>query len=311
MKHLVRKLVNFSNPLKLIRPLGSRELLNWLPDEIYLKLIYRAKLGKKLNLQKPKLFNEKLQWLKLYNRKEEYIQYVDKYSVRSFVEERIGVKYLNNLISTYNSVEEIDWANLPEKFVLKCTHGSGTNIICTDKQNLDIVTVQRKLNNWINRNWYWYAREWPYKNIKPRIICEEYLEDSNGNPPVDYKFFCFNGEPKFIQVDIDIHQNHRRNYYDLNWNFLNIEINYPSAPNVHLDIPEKLDEMIEISKRLSKDIPFVRVDLYNQDENIIFGEMTFFHDAGLGIISPSKLSTELGKLIQLPYNKKTNLGDVD
>src|SRR5690625_2335615 len=144
MKHLVRKLVNFSNPLKLIRPLGSRELLNWLPDEIYLKLIYRAKLGKKLNLQKPKLFNEKLQWLKLYNRKEEYIQYVDKYSVRSFVEERIGVKYLNNLISTYNSVEEIDWANLPEKFVLKCTHGSGTNIICTDKQNLDIVTVQRK-----------------------------------------------------------------------------------------------------------------------------------------------------------------------
>src|SRR5690554_2911549 len=173
-------------PRKIIKVLGDKGLLNWIPDKHYLKLVYWGETGKKLNIKDPKTFNEKLQWLKLHDRKPEYSIYVDKYAVRSYIAKTIGKKYLIPLIVVYDSVEEIDWASLPDKFVLKCTHGSGSNIICPDKNKLDMEEAKKKLQKWMNKNWYWFGREWPYKKVKPRIICEELIKKKNGGLPYDY-----------------------------------------------------------------------------------------------------------------------------
>lgn len=301
---LSRLLEIIMNPLKIIRPLGSRGFLNWIPDKTYLRLIYRAETGEKLNISNPKKYNEKIQWLKLYNRVPKYTKYVDKYLVRSFIEQKLGTKHLIPLIGVYESAEEIDWDHLPDQFVLKCTHGSGTNIICTDKRELDIEKCKKKLNNWLQKSWFWHGREWPYKNVKPRIICEEYMLD-NDEQLKDYRIFCFNGSPKFITVDFDIidKTNTRRNLYDLKWNLLEYGITYPRELNYKVSKPKKLDKMLEFSKILSKNIPHVRVDFYSIDEEIYFGEMTFYHQVGLGKIYPEEFEFKMGDWIELPSTK--------
>ena len=224
----------------------SDKIKQMIPDKIYLNLQYRHHLGKKLNLGKPETFNEKLQWLKLYDRKPEYTTYVDKYAVREYIKDTIGEEYLVPLIGAYESVEEIDWANLHDRFVLKCTHGSQCNIICSQKSALDIEDSKRKLKNWMKKNWYWYGREWPYKNVKPRIICEDYLVQDDGDELRDYRFFCFNGEPKFITVDFSItnKKKTRRNLYDLNWNRIDAEISYPKENNYIVEKPQKLKKWL-------------------------------------------------------------------
>lgn len=288
------------NPLKVIQPLGSRGFFKWLPDKIYLKLIYRAKFSKKLNLNNPATFNDKLQWLKLYNRKKEYIKYVDKLAVRSFVSETIGEKYLTNLIKVYNNVDDIKWDELPNKFVIKCTHGSGTNIVCNDKTELNINTAEYRLKNWIKKNWYWFGREWPYKFIKPRIICEEFLSAGDGSPPPDYKFFCFSGEPKLVQVDFERFANHTQNYYDMEWNFIDVQGIYPNNKDVKLQKPERFEEMKNIARRLSKGILHVRVDLYLVNDKVYFGELTLYHLSGLGDFKSKELDRKLGQWLNIP-----------
>ncbi|QUG86551.1 glycosyl transferase [Bacillus nitratireducens] len=305
-KKLVRIIEIFKrysrSPRKLILTLGKHGCFNWLPDKHYLKLLYWGEVHKKLNLNKPLTYNEKLQWLKLYDRNPDYNIYVDKYAVRSYIQEKIGEQYLIPLIGVYESVDEINWDNLPNKFILKCTHGSGSNIICTDKNKFDKQMAIKKLNRWMKKNWYWFGREWPYKNIQPRIICEKYMVDESGEELKDYKIFYFNGEPKVIQVDYNRFKGHMRNLYDINWNYMQASIEYPTNPDVLIKRPEKLDEMLELGRILAKKYPHVRVDFYFTNNKIYFGEMTFYHGAGLETFHPEEFGMEMGKWINVPEN---------
>ncbi|MBO1003216.1 ATP-grasp fold amidoligase family protein [Pseudogracilibacillus auburnensis] len=304
---MIKKIKTFgrivkNKPKGLIYALGDKRVFNWLPDKYYLKLLYWGETGEKLNLVNPQKYNEKLQWLKLYNRKPEYTKYVDKYAVRSYISEIIGDEYLTPIIGVYNSIDEIDWNSLPDKFVLKCTHGSSANIICTNKNELNIKDAKEKLNKWMKKNWYWFGREWPYKQVRPRIICEKFIEQSDGDELRDYRFFCFNGEPKFITVDFSItnKEKTRRNLYDLEWNLMDEEISYPKELGIKVKKPERLCEMISLSKKLSENIPHLRVDFYYIKEKIIFGEMTFFHQSGMGKFRPTKFDNQLGEWLKLP-----------
>src|SRR5699024_8025398 len=189
------------NPKKIIRILGYKGMLNWIPDKTYLKLLYKLETGEMLNLDNTKSFNEKLQWLKLYDRKLNYSIFVDKHKVREFISKEIGEKYLIPIHGVYESTEDIPWNSLPNALVLKCTHGSRSNIICKDKAYLDINESKIKLQKWMNNNWFWFGREWPYKNLKPKLICEKFIGDDQLNRiSLDFKFYCFNGTPYYCQV---------------------------------------------------------------------------------------------------------------
>lgn len=287
------------SPWKLFRPLGDRGLFNWMSDKMYLKILYRTELGKKLDLKNPKTFTEKLQWLKLYYRKDEFAYRVDKYKVREYITEKLGEEYLIPLIGVYDSVDEINWDELPEKFVLKCTHGSHCNIVCKDKNKLDIEKSKTKLNKWMEKSWFWFGREWPYKNVKPRIICEEFMVDETLNDLPDYKYFCFNGEPKLVlfcqmrdeegvaQVD----------FYDNDWNMTSIIDKEDLINHSPVKRPEQHEKMLELSKLLSKDDPFVRVDFYNINGKIYFGEITYYPWCG---IKKLEMDEMLGSWIELP-----------
>ena len=291
-----------SNPFDLINILSVRGYFNWMPDALYLKLIYFATLNKKLNLKEPQLFNEKLQWLKLHNRNPKYTMLVDKYEVRKFVTSEVGEQYLNTSYGVWDSFDEIDFEKLPNKFVLKTTHDSGGVVICSDKNELNLKEARKKIENSLKRNFYYVGREWPYKNVKPRIIAEEFLSEVDGDELRDYRFFCFGGEPKFAVVDFNINDKSKtkRNIYDLNWKLIDAEISYPNNHNLELEKPKKYDEMISLSKMLSKDIPFSRIDFFYINDQIIFGEITFFHKNGLAKITPESFEKNMGDLIVLP-----------
>lgn len=277
-------------------------------SEKLLKKLFKERLGRELNLEIPDKFNDKLQWLKINWHDPVATKCADKYEVRKIVEEKIGGEYLNELIGVYESVGEIDIDKLPDKFVLKGTHGSGYNIICKDKYSMDWNEEFRKMRRWLRKNYYLYKRESVYKNIKPRIICEKFLVQNDGDELRDYRFFCFNGEPKFITVDFSItdKKKTRRNLYDLNWNVMDAEISYPKETNIKVSKPEKLEEMIELSKKLSSGFPHARVDFYYIDNKIIFGEITFFHQSGMGKINPEEFELEMGNWLELPINNGGN-----
>lgn len=277
-----------------------RPTLRLLPDEMMIKLQYRYHLGRKLNLLQPKTFNEKLQWLKLYDRKPEYTVYVDKYAVRKHVAETIGEKYLIPLIGIYDDVDDINWQALPEQFVLKCTHGSGFNIICRDKTRFDVATSRKKLKRWMKQNLFWYGREWAYKNVKPRIICEKYMADESGIQLKDYKISCFDGKPKFITVVYNMSGSRRGNLYDLQWNYIDVSCQLPNDPNVNIKRPEKLEEMLKLAEKLAKGFYQLRVDLYYADGNIYFGEMTLYDCSGYLKFNPEEFDKLLGSWIKLP-----------
>lgn len=271
-----------------------------IPDRLYLKIKYYQCLRRRLRLNDPTTFNEKLNWLKLYDRNPEYMKMVDKYEVREHIAKTIGEEYLIPLFSVYDDVEDIDWSELPRSFVLKCTHGSGFNIICRDKTKLDIVSSKKKLQKWMRENLFWYGREWPYKYVQPRIICESYMVDESGIELKDYKIFCFGGEPKLIQVDYDRFTNHKRNLYDMDWNYIRASIQYPSDPATTIKKPENLEIMINVSKKLAENIPHVRIDLYNIEGKVFFGEMTFYHGSGFEKFQPEDFNKQLGSWIDLP-----------
>lgn len=294
------------NPFNIILFLESRGVLNFVSDKLYLQILYYSRLGKKLNLRNPKTYNEKLQWLKLYDRNPKYAQMVDKFEVRNYVSNVIGGEYLSPLLGVWGSFDEIDFEKLPNRFVLKCTHDSGGLIICRDKGNLDLQATKIKINNCLKQNYYLHGREWPYKNVKPRIICEKFIEQENGSELRDYRFFCFNGEPKFITVDFSItnKEKTRRNLYDLDWNLMDEEITYPKELTIKVNKPEKFDEMIILSKKISADFPHARVDFYYIEGKIIFGELTFFHQSGMGKIRPEEFDREMGEWLQLPNIQK-------
>lgn len=279
--------------------LGRKGYLNFIPDRPYLKIQYWLKLGRALNLAHPALYNEKLQWIKLYDRNPLYTRMADKLAVRDYVKERGCGEYLIPLVASYDRPEQIDWDSLPDRFVVKCTHGSSSNILVTDKSKLDRAGAIRKLNGWMRRNWFWLSREWPYKHIAPRILIEAFIGDEDGKAPYDYKILCFDGEPAYVIVDADRYDGHTRNFYSPDWVKQDLFNRHPNIPR-EIPRPEHLSEMLEVARKLSKGIPHVRVDLYEVSGRVYFGETTFFHGYGMEVFRPREFEKHLGDLIPLP-----------
>lgn len=293
-----KKILDFlKNPGLLFISLGHRGWFHWMNDELYLKIAYRIKMGEKLHLNPPVTFNEKLQWLKLHDRKPEYTTMVDKYEAKKWVAERIGEEYIIPTLGVWNHFDEIDFDKLPNQFVLKCTHDSGGLVICRDKEKLDKKAARKKLENCLKHNFFWGQREWPYKNVKPRILAEE-MVDMN---PVDYKWICLKGEPKVLCMCMDRQKGDLTfNYYDMNFNLLPFEWVHPNIKTGVVKRPENFDEMKKLAQKLSKGIPEVRVDFYDINGQVYFGELTFYHQSGFAHIHPHEWETELGNWITLP-----------
>lgn len=268
-------------------------------DEKYIRKQYKSRTGKVLNLQNPRLYNEKVQYTKLFFRDEQIKSLVDKYEVREFVRTRIGEQYLTKLYGVYNSANEICFEKLPEKFVVKLTNGSGYNMICKDKDPKTIKKVKSRFKKWLKVDFYMLGREWAYKDVKNRIICEEYLESNEPYGLNDYKVFCFNGEPKLIQVDYARFTEHKRNLYTPQWEFINEKVAYDNDPNADIPKPKNLEEMLDCARKLSKDFPHVRVDFYSVKERLVFGEMTFYHGAGYLHFENENYEKKLGDFWEL------------
>lgn len=274
--------------------------MRFIPDKPYLKLCYRLKTHKKLNLKKPQTFNEKMQWLKLYNRKPEYTMMVDKYRVRDLIREKIGEQYLIPLVGgPYMSVDEIDFDALPQQFVLKCNHDSGSVVICRDKKNFDFESTKKKLDYCLKHNFWYLGREWPYKDVKPCIIAEKFMVDESGSELKDYKVFNFDGEPEIIQVDFGRFKEHKRNLYDTDWKYIEAAIEYRTAPDVEVNRPKQLEQMLKLARLLSKDVPFMRTDFYSIEDKLYFGEITLFHGSGFEKFEPESYEAQLGEKITI------------
>lgn len=272
----------------------------FLSDEYYLKLLFYHRLGYKLNLNNPQTFNEKLQWLKLNDQREEYSTMVDKIEAKKYVASIIGEKYIIPTLGVWNTVEEIEWNLLPNQFVIKSSDDSGGVIVCKDKTTLDIEKAKKRLQR--KNNYYKYNKEYPYRNLKHRIIAEEYLEDESKYELKDYKIFCFNGEPRLLFVATDRlkkGEETKFDFFDLEWNHLPFTNGHPNNPNP-IKKPTNFDEMLCIARKLSVGIPQVRIDLYNCNGKIYFGEITFFHWGGTMAFKPKEWDYKLGEMIHLP-----------
>ena len=276
-----------------------------LPDDVnhdkkYLEILYKHKIGKKLNLNPPVTFNEKMQWLKLYNRKPEYTRMVDKYEAKKYVASIIGDQYIIPTLGVWDHFDDIEFESLPNKFVLKCTHDSGGLVICKDKSKLDKKKAKRKIEHCLGRNYFYNTREWPYKNVKPRIIAEQYMEDESGFELKDYKVQNFNGQPKMIQVDYGRFENHKRNLYTTDWEYIRGAILYPTDESHVIDKPKCLHTLLSLASKLSEGFPYVRSDFYIIADKIYFGELTFQHGSGFEKMTPEKLNITMGEWINLP-----------
>ena len=290
------------NPKALFLTIGGTGLLNWISDKRYLEIAYYAKLGKKLNLDSPKTFNEKLQWLKLHDRRDIYTAMVDKYEAKKYVASVIGQDCIIPTLGVWDSVEALDFKALPDQFVLKCTHDSGGLVICKDKSRLDTRKTARKLQKSLKRNYYWRSREWPYKNVKPRIIAEKYMSELNESSLIDYKIHCFNGVPRVILVCKDRYteQGMTEDFFTADWEHLDVRRPSHNNSKTAIEKPAQLDKMLEIATKLSRDIPFARVDLYIVGEKIYFGEITFFPASGVEVFQPDSFDEVMGDWIALP-----------
>lgn len=273
------------------------------PDKLFLELKFRLMMGEKLDLKNPKTFNQKLQWLKLYNRKPEYTTMVDKYAVKEYVANIIGEEYIIPTLGVWNSIDEIDWDVLPSQFVLKTTHGGGgcDVIICKDKANFDRVAAKEKLSKSLKSDIYWKFREWPYKNVPKRIIAEKFMTN-NGKDLEDYKIHCFNGEPMFVLVCSNRYGKGGMidDFYSPKWELM--DVRRPGRPNSDTPIekPKLLEQMLRLSCKLSRDIPFLRTDFYIIDNKIYFGELTFFPASGMSKFEPKKFDKTFGEYLSLP-----------
>lgn len=273
-------------------------------DTTYLKILFRYRMHRKLNLENPQALNDKLQWLKLNDFKPVYTIFADKYEVRNFIANKVGEDYLVPLLGVWDTIDEIDFEKLPEQFVLKCTHDSGGVVTCRDKTKFDKDAAIKKLKHCYGRNYYQNSREPAYKDVKPRIIAEKYLVDETGWDLKDYKIFCFHGIPTYIEVDYNRSVRHMLNAYDLDWNFLDFCDSSPNDRNADIKKPKKIDKMIEIAKKLSEGTEFIRVDLYSIDDKVYCGELTLYPGSGFIQFNPMQTDYELGKLLSLPIEKE-------
>lgn len=280
--------------------------MRFLPSKLYVKIHYEYFSGKKLDLNNPVDFNAKLAWYKVFFRPQVLTDLVDKYKVRAFVKDKIGEQYLNELYAVYDNPKEIDYTSLPDQFIIKANHTNGQNIIVKDKNQLETKAVTKKLNKWLKTNQYYRkGQEWAYKNVEPKIIIEKFLKEDDKHTLVDYKFYCFNGVPKFIDVHLDREDDHKQGCYDLDFNILPFgkNKNYKKISE-ELIKPKNLEEMIFLTETLSKNIPFVRVDFYSVNGKSIFGEMTFYPSDARKKFYPEKYNKIIGDYFELP--KLTN-----
>ncbi len=297
-------------PQKLLKVFIKSNFSKILSDELFLKLVYFVKFNKKLDLKNPKTFNEKLQWLKLHDRRPLYTVMVDKYDVKEYVADKIGEEYIIPTLGVWNNPDDIDFNKLPNKFVLKCTHNSGGLVICKDKKTLDIKSVKAKFKKALEYEYFYLSREWPYKNVQPRIIAEKYIENGEkigeSDALIVYKVMCFNGNPKIIQViQGDKTQNETIDYFDVDWNLLELKQNYENS-SIHLEKPTNLNEMLSLTKKLAGKKPFIRVDWYISKGKLKFSEFTFYSDAGFAKFEPESWDETLGSYINLEKVKVNN-----
>lgn len=271
-------------------------------DEEYLIKLFKVKCGYKPNLENPQTFNEKLNWLKLHHHNPLLTILADKYAVKEYVKEKIGVEYVVPNYGVWGSFDEIDFDNLPSKFVLKATHDSGGATIVRDKKTLDVGEVRKKMEKQLSTGFYWASREWPYKDIPRRIIADELLNDHTGNELRDYKFWCFNGMPKYMYLTIK-GKNIYENFYDMDFRPANINHGFPRH-QPEFEKPYGFETMKELAAKLSQGLPFVRIDFFLVDKIIYFGEFTFFDWGGTRPFESYEMDLELGKLIDLSIVKQ-------
>lgn len=275
--------------------------LKILSDKTFLKIKYYSKFEKKLNLRNPKTFNEKLQWLKIYNRKDNYKKLVDKYLVRDYIKETIGERYLIPILGVWDKFDDIDFNELPDKFVLKTTHDSGTVIICENKENINVLEIREKISDSLKRNYFYSGREWPYKFVKPRIIAEKFIEDIKDGDLKDFKLFCFNGKVQLILVCSDRFDESglKETFFDTDWNRVNIKRKTHSVSKIKIEKPNNLKEMIVLAEILSKEMTFLRVDFYDVNNTVYFGELTFFPASGFEGFIPFESDRLLGDWLNI------------
>ncbi|MDD6250787.1 MAG: ATP-grasp fold amidoligase family protein [Bacillales bacterium] len=284
--------------------LGNYGFYKRMNDSVYLKKRYKALTGKKLNMDRPKTFNEKLQWLKVNDRKEYYSKMVDKYDAKEYVKEICPSINVIKTIGIYDHFDDINLDSLPDKFVIKCTHNSNCLIICRDKSKFDGVYAKKQLEKGLKDNFYTAGREWPYKNLRRRIIVEEYMEDDSGEGLMDYKFYCFNGVPKFLYISkgLENHATAAISFVTLNWQFAPYERSDYKPFEKLPKQPACFEQMIQIAKILSKEMPFLRVDLYEINNKVYFSELTFYPCAGAMPFKNDDHDLELGNMIHLPID---------
>jgi len=281
---------------------------SWLPDKLFLKIKFRLQMGYRLNLKDPKTFSEKLQWLKLYDRRPEYTVMVDKVKAKEFVASKLGEEYIIPTLGVWKDPDEIDFDRLPDRFVLKCNHNSGLGMyICKDKSKMDVEKVKEELRKGLKQNYYSGNREWPYKNVPRRILAEQFIDpapDVSDLP--DYKWYCFDGEPKFCQVIQDRSVSETIDFFDTEWNHQEFVGLDPKAENANV-LPTKPADLaihLKIARELSKGIPFSRIDLYETGENTYFGEVTLFPGSGMGSFRPDQYNELLGEMLKLPGERR-------
>ena len=305
MNKLQRLIYCLFNDRRTIKIVLLYKFAKFYSDEKFLKKLFKLYMGYELNLDNPQTFSEKLQWLKLYNRKPEYTQMVDKVGAKEYVASIIGEEYIIPTLGVWDRVEDIDWDTLPNQFVLKCTHDSGGLVICSDKSKVDIDAAKRKLKWGLKRNFYAQNREWPYKNVKHRIIGEQYMVDESGYELKDYKWFCFNGEPKalFIATDRGVEGEETKfDFFDAEFNHLPFTNGHPNAKR-EIAKPKSFEKMKELAAKLSAGQPHLRVDFYDIDGKIYFGELTFYHWSGMVPFEPEEWDYKFGEWIKLPDSK--------
>lgn len=267
-------------------------------DVLYIKVRFFITYKRFINLQKPNTFFAKINWLKLYDRNPRYTTLVDKYEVRKHIKEKIGSEYLIDLYDVYDSVETIDFENLPNSFVMKATHGANWILFCKVKSSFDIAFAKKTMNTWLKSNFYEMWGEYVYKDVPPRIVCEKLLSNVNEPALIDFKFHCFHGKPTYIQIDRNRFQSHTLDFYDLEWNRLPFGLWFPRSKNA-IPKPKPLNKMIALAKVLSTEFKYVRVDFYVVKDKIYFGELTFYPCNGFGVFDPPSMDYQFGSLLEL------------
>ena len=311
----------FRNPWLVFKFFAGKGLINWMPDETYLKLMYRASTGKRLHLDNPRTFGEKLQWLKLHDRNPLYTVMVDKVKAKEYVAERIGAQYIIPTLGVWESADDVDFSSLPDRFVIKCNHNSGKGMyICKDKSKMDEGQVRERLRQGLKENYYKHGREWPYRDVPRRILAEQYMESKNEarldaaaeakaarvGGLRDYKFFCFNGEPRLCQVISDRAVDECIDFYDMDWNRLVGLVGLVGLTDgVHNGVrdvprPASFGDMLRCARILAEGLPFSRIDFYDIDGRAYWGEITFFPASGFGQFRPDKWNNEIGSWLSQP-----------